>query len=110
MATPHSRKNSRVFRSPDVSEAVPQTKIKVEVKEEPNTLMDIDADDEEAGTILMALAQDSERRRSQNEKIHAFYDEKPSRSHSMSIKNLLDTDHSMASTQPSPYTSQINAT
>jgi hypothetical protein len=77
MATPHSRKNSRVFRSPDMSEAVPQAKIKVEVKEEPNTFMDIDADDEEAGTILMALAQDSERRRSNNEKMMLpFYDEK----------------------------------
>jgi hypothetical protein len=77
MATPHSRKNSRVFRSPDMSEAVPQVEIKVEVKEEPNTFMDIDAEDEEAGTILMALAQDSERRRSNNEKMMIpFYDEK----------------------------------
>jgi hypothetical protein len=51
-----SRKSERVYRSPShVNDPSPFSKVKRE------TSMDIDAEDEEAGTILMALAQHAER-------------------------------------------------
>jgi hypothetical protein len=53
----HSRKSDRVYRSPRINEPSPFSKPLT--KREAS--MDIDAEDEEAGTILMALAQHAER-------------------------------------------------
>lgn len=61
----HSRKTQRVYKSPaDANEPSPFQK-------EKNKPLDIDAEDEEAGTILMSLAQHANR-------IHTTYDEKVS--------------------------------
>ncbi|KAG2205962.1 hypothetical protein INT47_005280, partial [Mucor saturninus] len=92
----HSRKTQRVYKSPaDANEPSPFQK-------EKNKPLDIDAEDEEAGTILMSLAQHANR-------IHTTYDEKPARSNSMSIRNLLgsESDASIISPHVSLSTESI---
>ncbi|KAI8068133.1 uncharacterized protein B0P05DRAFT_573627 [Gilbertella persicaria] len=75
--SPHSRKNQRVYRSPsDPNDPSPYQK-----------KLDMDAEDKEAGTILMALAH------------HKSQFKKPTSHHAMSIRHLLaglddDTHHS----------------
>ncbi|GAA5795166.1 hypothetical protein HPULCUR_000520 [Helicostylum pulchrum] len=115
--TNHSRKSQRVYRSP--SNANEQLfYIKKEADNIPSaattttnttanpSLMEIDAEDEEAGTILMSLAQHANRIRNHPSSSNtAAYDEKPARSNSMSIRNLLDpeTDASIIPPHVSPY-------
>ncbi|KAI8986598.1 hypothetical protein BDB01DRAFT_786202 [Pilobolus umbonatus] len=71
--------------------------------------MHIDAEDEEAGTILMALAHHADRiinsSHNHNDMNTMKYDEKPKRSNSMSIKNLLEPKPSLPITKQ-PWTTQ----
>ncbi|KAI8636259.1 hypothetical protein BD408DRAFT_426443 [Parasitella parasitica] len=86
----NSRKSHRVYRSPSsLNEPSPYAKANTD------TAMDIDAKDEEAGSILMALSQHAARIRS-----NSTHDKQPiaassmitGRSNSMSIRNLLDNE------------------
>ncbi|KAK4516618.1 uncharacterized protein ATC70_011593 [Mucor velutinosus] len=108
----HPRKSHRVYRSPSSpSEPSPYAKSSKE------TMMEIDAKDEEAGTILMALSQHATRIRSnsvsndRNATIKAAAAASTSamtaRSNSMSIRNLLDNETSSSTEIPSirPYQS-----
>ncbi|OBZ90535.1 hypothetical protein A0J61_01429 [Choanephora cucurbitarum] len=102
--TVHPRKSQRVYRSPsNPDDPSPYAKCASSTAEE-NRLMEIDAKDKEAGTILMALAQHASRIRS-----HSALDtieEKPTKSRSMSIRNLLDDKNlPQASGLVSPYRS-----
>ncbi|KAI9346349.1 hypothetical protein BD770DRAFT_446737 [Pilaira anomala] len=101
----HSRKSQRVYRSPSSVNEPSPFKIKKEPETNPTNLMEIDAEDEEAGTILMSLAQHASRLRNHPSFNPTAYDEKPARSNSMSIRNLLDpeTDASIIPPHVSPY-------
>lgn len=55
---PHSRKSHRVYRSPaSLNDPSPYSK----KKEQETNVMEMDAEDKEASTILMALAQHANR-------------------------------------------------
>ncbi|CEI87720.1 hypothetical protein RMCBS344292_02129 [Rhizopus microsporus] len=79
--TNHPRKVQKVYYSPTLLE-----------KPKASQHMDIDAEDEEAGTILVALAKQANRMNSNIKLPSIMLTEKPTRSHSMSIKNLIDTE------------------
>ncbi|GAN08357.1 hypothetical protein MAM1_0201c07866 [Mucor ambiguus] len=103
-----SRKSHRVYRSPSSpNEPSPYAKSSKE------TMMEIDAKDEEAGTILMALSQHATRIRSNSlnndrSATAAAASAMTARSNSMSIRNLLvDNETSSSADIPSirPYQS-----
>ncbi|CAO0791384.1 unnamed protein product [Mucor circinelloides] len=96
----NSRKSHRVYRSPSSSnEPSPYAKSSKE------TTMEIDAKDEEAGTILMALSQHATRMRSNSmnndRNATATASATTARSNSMSIRNLLDNETSSSAEIPS---------
>ncbi|OAD02854.1 hypothetical protein MUCCIDRAFT_109701 [Mucor lusitanicus CBS 277.49] len=107
----NSRKSHRVYRSPSSpNEPSPYA------KSSKDTMMEIDAKDEEAGTILMALSQHATRIRSHsvnNDRsataaAAAAASAMAARSNSMSIRNLLvDNETSSGAEIPSirPYQS-----
>ncbi|KAL9543813.1 hypothetical protein PS6_009076 [Mucor atramentarius] len=97
----NSRKSQRVYRSPSSpNEPSPYAKSSKE------TTMEIDAKDEEAGTILMALSQHATRMRSNSvnndRNATATASAMTARSNSMSIRNLLvDNETSSSAEIPS---------
>lgn len=105
-----SRKSQRVYRSPsDPNEPSPFSKEKKRDSQQlqhsdNNKLMEIDAEDAEAGNILMAL-KNHQFNMNPSSSSSSTYDEKPTRSNSMSISNLLDSesDSSMLPPHISPY-------
>ncbi|CAO3626848.1 unnamed protein product [Mucor fragilis] len=106
MAHHNSRKSHRVYRSPSSpNEPSPYAKSSKE------TMMEIDAKDEEAGTILMALSQHATQLRSNSvnndNSATAAASATTARSSSMSIRNLLDNETSSSTEMPSirPYQS-----
>ncbi|KAI7908074.1 uncharacterized protein BX663DRAFT_492899 [Cokeromyces recurvatus] len=111
LKTQHTRKNHRVYRSPskndpdNVSSYAKRSSNVIVNKEKENskveddstgTMMMIDAEDKEASTILMALAEHAHRLRNsynyhQSDAINDNHKENLKRKdHSMSIKTLLD--------------------
>ncbi|KAL9540837.1 hypothetical protein MBANPS3_009468 [Mucor bainieri] len=105
----NSRKNHRVYRSPSSpNEPSPYEKSSKE------TMMEIDAKDEEAGTILMALSQHATRIRSnsvnndRSAAAAAAASAMTARSNTMSIRNLLvdnETSSSVEAASIRPYQS-----
>ncbi|KAI8387456.1 hypothetical protein BD560DRAFT_382553 [Blakeslea trispora] len=102
--TLHPRKSQRVYRSPsNPDDPSPYAKCASATPNESH-FMDIDAEDKEAGTILMALAQHANRIRSHS--TLGTIEEKPTQSRSMSIRNLLDDSNpNRASGLVSPHRS-----
>ncbi|EPB89684.1 hypothetical protein HMPREF1544_03483 [Mucor circinelloides 1006PhL] len=101
----NSRKSHRVYRSPSSSnEPSPYAKSSKE------TTMEIDAKDEEAGTILMALSQHATRMRSNSmnndRNATATASATTARSNSMSIRNLL-VDNETSSSAEIPSSRQV---
>ncbi|KAG2228817.1 hypothetical protein INT48_006021 [Thamnidium elegans] len=93
----HSRKSQRVYRSPsNANEQLFYIKKEADTTSNNNTssLMEIDAEDEEAGTILMSLAQHANRIRN-HPSSNTAYDEKPARN--------PETDASIIPPHVSPY-------